>query len=318
MLNLDTLFEIYSFLEKDKPFIFLLSTNTAYNGLKSKFRYNKTTPICDAEKWNANTISYFPKISWRLFAENIKQIREASKNSNALQINYNRIVKPNTIPPHITKVYFSHKYDRPLSKGVIPDSVVYLEFGEQYTWSLAGYIWPSSLKVLVLKGKSTVTLTGVVLPETLEKLVLGDNFVFLFNDYQIPKSLKVLKYRKKYNRGLSINVVNHLFNQDTLKFPLHDTNIKKLVFGEAYNQPLFSGCLPKYLTYLKFGDNFNQEIGKNELPETLEHLELGEQYNQKVYLNFIPKSVKKVVVRNALMYEYFHQFDLEFECVYKL
>ena len=311
LLTVDTLFTIYSFLEKDKPFVFFLATNKAHNELKHKFRYDKSTLICDTGKWNSLTISYFPNIVWRVLANNVKQIRGVPKHCNALQINYTRVLRAGNIPSHVTKFYFCANYDRPVTKGVIPNTVTHLEIGEKCIWLTNPDMLPDSLETLVLNGYAP--LQSRKLPNSLKKLVLNGRF---FNSYDlqiIPSSLEFgehcdVSLHFYYTKGSSGIDVMH---------PLHKTKIKKLILSEKFDVPLFSSNLPENLVWLKFGKYFNQEIHIDVLPETLRHIEFGKSYNQKVYLDFIPKSIETVVVRNTYMYEYFHQYDLWFECIYK-
>lgn len=151
-LCVDVLHLIYSFGEKEYPFLSLLSTNKEYHILKSKFRYNKTFYLCHNKDWNETTIPYFRCIQWIVCAKNKKEVPEVPIYIDALQIHYNRPLKRNFIPKHITRLYFYNDYDKLIFPGNLPNTITYLSLPKKSKQTLDYRFIPESVETLVLGG----------------------------------------------------------------------------------------------------------------------------------------------------------------------
>ena len=81
-------------------------------------------------------------------------------------------------------------------------------------------------------------------------------------------------------------------NDRLIKIP----NLKKLVFGWCFNQPLKEGYLPSSLTQLTFGWAFNQPLKEGYLPSKLTKLTINKKYE---------KSLRKIILSSSLCVSFF-------------
>ncbi|KYR03086.1 hypothetical protein DLAC_00578 [Tieghemostelium lacteum] len=68
--------------------------------------------------------------------------------------------------------------------------------------------------------------------------------------------------------------------------------LKKLTFGELYNQPINEFTFPETVKELIFGDSFQQPISRNQLPKSLVILDLG--YNNHQLLDSLPHGLEEI------------------------
>jgi hypothetical protein len=68
-------------------------------------------------------------------------------------------------------------------------------------------------------------------------------------------------------------------------------NLKRVVFGYDFNQPLMQGVLPKSLKYLTFGEKFNIPLDPGVLPPSIKHLTFGKRFNQPLMRGVLPGSL---------------------------
>ena len=147
-------------------------------------------------------------------------------------------------------------------------------------------ILPKSIKYLELLKNEEHDLTD--LPEELIILKIG-----YYNGRidKLPKSLKYLEIKNKFNRSIELlnNNITHLylgddFNQDIHHLP---NNLKYLKFGKNFNKKIYN--YPEGLKNIEFGENYNQEfIGT--LPNTLLSITFGKNFNKSI--NTLPNFIK--------------------------
>ena len=126
----------------------------------------------------------------------------------------------------------------------------------------------------------------------INKIYLRMNKYFL-NDINflkmVPKNIKDLSIN--FNGGAEIfdlgeyqieSIVIQKLGKAKIILP---SNLKYLIFGEHFNQPI---NLPNGLTYLTFGEEFNQPIN---LPDSLTHLTFGDEFDQPITL---PNSLRRL------------------------
>ena len=123
--------------------------------------------------------------------------------------------------------------------------------------------------------------------------------------------------------------LNFVFDADTSEIP---DNIKKIVFGHFFNQPISKENLPKSIECIDLGFDFNHPI--NNLPDTLKKLKLswnfnyeldnlpvgledltiGSQFNHP--LNFLPGGLK--ILKFSCVSDYFYPLDNLPNTIYKM
>lgn len=114
--------------------------------------------------------------------------------------------------------------------------------------------------------------------ESFSSLKINSSYDHIESGKDLPKSLKILRLGKNFNKKISL---------ESLQF------LKILSFGENFNQTLIAGCLPNSLLKITFGDNFNQPLN-NILPNSLISIEFGKFFNQPLYENTFPLSIKHI------------------------
>ena len=313
-LPTDTLNLIHSFCKKDNSFVSLLSTNKGYHALKCKFQYKKPF-VSYKPSWTPTTISYFSCIHWIHEVHGIRELKKTPTFIKAIELFYNvSPIKPGAIPNHITAVYFNC-YNKTLHAGVIPSSTTLIHFGSLFNRTISPGVIPSSVKTVYLShAQKGFELAGEI-PGTVETLVFGDNFQYI-DGITLNEGIKTLHLGKVFNRPLSIRLNTGHTNYHIPR------SVTKLILSRDFEYELNVGDIPRNIRHLVFGEKFNGLLHtplkkRPILPEGLEYLELGYCYHREPEICHIPKSLKRLVVRNTYMYEYFHQYDLWFECIYK-
>ena len=160
-----------------------------------------------------------------------------------------------------------------LSKGCIPDTVKHLEF-------------------LYYDGP----LDPGVLHEGLETLDLGEEYYMPFHSKSFPKTLKVLKLSKQFNRELKVGDLPE--------------RLEELYFGKYYNQPIKPGVLPDSLLKINFGTTFNIPMSRIHFPKNIKKIKLAcSNYAFAVNINDFPESLEKLTI--SKQYQYCHHMKLK-------
>lgn len=92
-------------------------------------------------------------------------------------------------------------------------------------------------------------------------------------EFNLLASLEYLEFDQYFNKSLK-----------GIKWP----NLKTLVLGNTFNQPIEQNNLPSILEILKFGTDFNQPLGENTLPKSLKRLQFGFYFNYLFTENVLP------------------------------
>lgn len=99
---------------------------------------------------------------------------------------------------------------------------------------------------------------------------------------QLPASLKVLKFHRKFNQPitrlpsrLQVLEFGADFDEDIQEYP---ADLQRLTFGHGFNRPVNN--LPMSIEYLQFGAHFNQFV--ENWPINLKILILGRSFNQLI------------------------------------
>src|SRR5205814_5864819 len=108
--------------------------------------------------------------------------------------------------------------------------------------------------------------------------------------------------------GLSEDQEQGLSDDPVIKSILPD-KLTHLKFGDAWNQDLEPGMLPRGIVHLEFGSifcvweceyysQFNRLIKKDVLPDTLTLLRFGHKFNQPLDKNVLPCGFTTLVLSN--------------------
>ena len=158
-------------------------------------------------------------------------------------------------------------------------------------------------------------------------------FVF---EYQLNLlyKYKIINYRQHTD---DLNNIHHIYNNNTIEtfvignrfkgsLEKYPTNIKKFIFNDTVNRPLFN--LPDSITELSLCCSFNQNIYSsylpkslkilniyskefnkplNDLPNTITHLTLGDKFNQS--LDYLPNSLTYLNLRECNMIDQVNDLD---------
>ncbi|EAL69852.1 hypothetical protein DDB_G0275143 [Dictyostelium discoideum AX4] len=233
-------------------------------------------------------------------------------------------LKAGILPPSITSIQFNGVYNKnPLEVGFLPSSVISIDFGDSFNQSLKGNWLSSNIKSLKFGNEFSQPISDInnFLPKSLTSLNLpskyfgsnikfnwrinGLKFIFernlnnLYNSNLIlPNYITSIKFNDEFNRLIKINflpisLVSIEFGLDfNNKFDFSDLiNLKKLILGNDFNQPLEDCEFPINLEHLELGYRFNKCLDHFQFPSKLEYLIFGGTFNQSIpsgyFLNLV-------------------------------
>eukprot|EP01132_Coremiostelium_polycephalum_P009033 gene9033-11065_t len=98
-------------------------------------------------------------------------------------------------------------------------------------------------------------------------------------------SLKIRKlvFGNGYNQALQVGDI--------------PSTVEELEFGFSFNQPLPKGCIPEGVKELRFGYSFNQAIEPDSFPDSITHLNLGFKFDQPIK-GRLPRGLKYLKISN--------------------
>ncbi|KAM9996596.1 hypothetical protein ACTFIZ_001541 [Dictyostelium cf. discoideum] len=214
------------------------------------------------------------------FVDSLKDIYEIKKLPKGLKelllpSFLNQEIFKGLLPKSLTSLTFGDSFNTEMSEGCLPSSITYLQFGYHFNCEIKKNVLPKRLKVLKfgeLFNKSLSTTRCFNNTNKLKKLYLGREYQGEFNEFTLPKSLKVLVFSIgcKFNHPLDVDVL--------------PPALKTLVIGEEYfKSPIES--LPTSLKNLSI--NCSQSI-ENVSPflKNLKKLELT---------SFLVPSVRRIL-----------------------
>ncbi|GAM23777.1 hypothetical protein SAMD00019534_069520 [Acytostelium subglobosum LB1] len=235
---------------------------------------------------------------------------------------YEQMAIDDVLPPSLTYLSFSNKFDRTIPPGLLPSSITSLSFGSQYNRVINVGVLPASLKVLsfgswfnrpIIPGSLPDSLTVLslqgfrynkpfdspgIIPRSLITLKLGSSFNHsLFGI--LPSTLRTLGLGYSFDQELSCDwlpdSLTELCWDPNAHLPSFSnqlpTSIKSLKFGAMYNRVLIPGSLPRALESLHFERDYNQVISTGLLPSTLTSLHFGMDFNQVITEGMLPESL---------------------------
>ncbi|KAM9980127.1 hypothetical protein ACTFIZ_006393 [Dictyostelium cf. discoideum] len=136
----------------------------------------------------------------------------------------------------------------------------------------------------------------------IECLTLSNNFSHLIESYDLPKSLKKIKFGNNWNHEINLKntnietiILGNNYNRKIKAGNLPDS-LKEIVFGYYYSQPLQIGSIPSKVEKITFGYFYDFPLGVGIIPSSCKILKLGGKYNHKfeVGKNVIPEGVEEI------------------------
>ncbi|EAL66115.1 hypothetical protein DDB_G0282511 [Dictyostelium discoideum AX4] len=107
----------------------------------------------------------------------------------------------------------------------------------------------------------------------IECLTLNNNYSHSIESYDLPKSLKKIKFGNNWNHGIN----------------LKNTNIETIIFANNYNKKLKAGDLPDSLKEIVFGYYYSQCLEIGSISSQVEKITFG---NNPLVVGIIPSSCK--------------------------
>ncbi|KAM9959697.1 hypothetical protein ACTFIR_000788 [Dictyostelium discoideum] len=136
----------------------------------------------------------------------------------------------------------------------------------------------------------------------IECLTLNNNYSHPIESYDLPKSLKKIKFGNNWNHGINLknsNIETIIFaNNYNKKLKAGDLpdSLKEIVFGYYYSQCLEIGSIPSQVEKITFGYLYDHPLEVGIIPSSCKILKLGGKYNHKfeVGKNVIPEGVEEI------------------------
>ncbi|EGC40480.1 hypothetical protein DICPUDRAFT_44541 [Dictyostelium purpureum] len=199
-------------------------------------------------------------------------------------LKWNRNIELNVLPSRLKTLVFNQEYNSPILPNVLPPSLTHLEFGNDFNHPLGPGVLNQGLKVLKFSHIS----------EFNQKL----------QENSLPSSLETIRFGKFYNKGIKLNVLPPTLTH--LEFLVIDivlpssfpaNNITYLKFGNFFNFPIKNEFINlKKLKRIQFGDSFDQPLGPIKFPESITCIEFGEYFNRLFSRSQLPKNLKHLVL----------------------
>lgn len=210
-------------------------------------------------------------------------------------------------------------FNEPLSENSFPENLTSLVFGKYYNQVLTKKTLPINLKYLVLGDSFNKKINPNDLPDTLISLTLGKYFNQYLDVGSLPSSLLYLKIGEKFNKDILEKVLpDKLITlefdkfscfQKKIKKNILPNSIKKLVFGNKYNQRIKPNRLPSELKYFILGREYLHDLN-NVLPNKVKYLEVG--FNYVHYFDNIPLSLE------IICFDYYYKSIAEITTIKKI
>ncbi|KAF2071203.1 hypothetical protein CYY_007471 [Polysphondylium violaceum] len=187
----------------------------------------------------------------------------------------------------------------------LPDSLTYLNFLNTtknipnnipstikhlviYTSNFKKEEIPSSVQTLEVRDVSILSVKPQKVPSTVQRLL------FTIESYQNLKSNDSIhpEILSKCSEGQIIEIYkqgNPISTKTTtliwcdnkiIEKDIIPNNVKRIIFGNQFNQLLVEGTIPSTITEINFGISFNQSLKKTYLPPSLTYLSFGKNFNQ--------------------------------------
>lgn len=158
---------------------------------------------------------------------------------------------------NLKKLILNEFFDEPLLPNIFPKTLKYLDLGLKFNQKLQKNIFHDGLEVLIFSGSFNQPIKKGILPESLIRLEFGE----------------------KFDRAFKRN----------FKFP---TELKKLVFGDAFNQGLRYSFFPKNLKSLTIlNRSYSKRIQR--LPRKLLKLHIN-NYDFNIQSNWFPFCIRYI------------------------
>jgi len=199
------------------------------------------------------------------------------------------------IPPNLPQLTLSLLFNEAresLSLLRLPPTLHTLRLGGAMEGNdLAALTFPASLTSLDLGDRCHASLDHVVWPPHLTRLMADSAFDQPLLNWSPPPSLTELELADKYGCGWWNLPVSQL------RLP---PNLRKLTFGEDFNQPLTGLQFPPSLRVLRFGQFFNQSLAHSVWtpPADLEELDMGrcQEWNRPCTDLCLPARLRKLIL----------------------
>jgi hypothetical protein len=95
--------------------------------------------------------------------------------------------------------------------------------------------------------------------------------------FDIPYGITDLYFGKNYDKSINKNIL--------------PKTLKKIVFGDNFNQEIYPETLPNGIDTIYFGYYFNKKINSHILPEKLKHLTFNGEYKYPLTINTFPNNL---------------------------
>lgn len=165
-------------------------------------------------------------------------------------------------PPSLKQVTFGVFFNQPIAEAAWPASIEEMRFGMWFNQPVKDVSWPPCLKKLVLGDRFNQLLDGVNWPALLE-IEFGQDFSQSINEVVWPSVQRV-------------NFDRFAYNLENVTLP---NSLKRIDFGESFDQCLDNAKWPPSLEEVVFGHHFCQPISSTAWPSSLRKLTLGAEFN---------------------------------------
>jgi hypothetical protein len=150
----------------------------------------------------------------------------------------------------------------------------------------------------ILNKYKPINKTIIKIINSCDEVILKDTSIRIKLNYDLyaeliennPSKIDILFDIKRNDDGKIIEL-----KLNTLSNKLHHTSLKKIVFGDEFNEKLNRDVFPPSLEEIIFGYNFNQELEVGMFPTSLKKIVFGDKFNEKLKRDVFPPSLEEII-----------------------